>query len=110
MNPYVLLGGAIVAELVGTISLKLSQGFTRPLPIVGVVGGYLVSFYLLGLTMEDLPMGLIYGTWSAVGIVGIAAVGTVVFDERVDLAGALGMLLIIVGVYVVNVVSEMSAH
>jgi small multidrug resistance pump len=109
MNAYVLLAGAIASELVGTVALKLSQGFTRPLPVLGVVAGYGLSFYLLSLTMEELPMGLIYGTWSAVGIVAIAAVGLLFFDEQVDLAGVVGILLIVAGVYVVNVVSEMSA-
>lgn len=110
MNPYLILGAAILAELFGTTALNLSSGFTRPLPSVGVVVGYGVSFYLVSLVLEDLPIGLVYGTWSAVGIVGIAAIGVVAFDEPVDLAGLLGIALIGAGVYVLNVVSGMSAH
>lgn len=55
-------------------------------------------------------MGVVYGTWAALGIVGVAGIGAVVFDEPVDLAGLLGIGLIIGGVYCVNVVSQMSAH
>lgn len=110
MNPYVLLGAAILSELVGTISLKLSQGFSRPLPSLGVVVGYGAAFYLVSLTLEDLPLGVVYGTWAALGIVGVAAIGVVVFNEQVDVPGAIGVLLIVAGVYCVNVVSEMSAH
>lgn len=110
MNPYALLGAAIVSELVGTTSLKLSNGFSRPLPSLGVVVGYGLAFYLVSLTLEDLPIGVVYGTWAALGIVGVAAIGVVVFGEEVDPAGAVGVGLILVGVYCVNVVSDMSAH
>jgi small multidrug resistance pump len=110
MNPYALLGVAIVSELLGTTALKLSNGFSRPLPSLGVVVGYGVAFYLVSLTLEDLPVGVVYGTWAALGIVGVAMIGTVVFGEQIDLAGATGILLIVAGVYLVNVVSTMSAH
>ncbi|WP_121820665.1 SMR family transporter [Halostella salina] len=110
MNPYVLLGGAIVSELVGTTALKLSDGFSNPIPSLGVVIGYGVAFYLVSLTLEELPIGVVYGTWAALGIVGVAAIGVVVFDEPLDLAGALGILLIIAGVYCVNILSKVSAH
>jgi small multidrug resistance pump len=110
VNPYLILVAAILAELFGTTALNLSEGFTEPLPSLGVLVGYGLSFYLVSLVLEDLPIGLVYGTWSAVGIVGIAAIGAVAFDEPVDLAGLLGITLIIAGVYVLNVISGMSAH
>ncbi|MGB9957131.1 DMT family transporter [Haloferax prahovense] len=110
MNPYVLLAGAIASELVGTTALKLSAGFSKPVPSLGVVVGYGLAFYLVSLTLEELPIGVVYGTWAALGIVGVAAIGVVVFDEPVDLTGVVGLLLILAGVYCVNVLSEMAAH
>ena len=110
VNPYVLLAAAILSELVGTTALKLSEGFTRPVPSVGVVVGYGVAFYLVSLVLEDLPVGVVYGTWAAMGVVGVAAIGAVVFDEPVDPAGLLGLALIVAGVYCVNVLSGMAAH
>ena len=110
MNPYVVLGTAILAEVVGTTSLKLSQGFSRPLPSLGVLVGYGAAFSFLSLALEDLPIGVVYGTWAALGIVAIAAIGVVAFDEPVDPAGIVGIGLIIAGVYCLNVVSGMSAH
>lgn len=110
MNPYALLGAAIVSELAGTTALKLSEGFSRPLPSVGVVLGYGLAFYLVSLTLEDLPIGVVYGTWAALGVVGVAAIGVVAFDEPVDPMGVLALALIVAGVYCVNVVSAMAAH
>ena len=110
MNPYALLGAAIVAELFGTTCLDLSDGFTEPLPSLGVVVGCGVAFYLVSLTLEELPIGLVYGTWAALGIVGVTAIGVVAFGEQVDLLGAVGIAFIVVGVYCLNVLSGMSTH
>ena len=110
MNPYILLGAAILSEVVGTTSLKLSEGFTQPLPSLVVILGYGAAFYLLSVTLEDLPVSVVYGTWAAIGIVGVAAIGIVVFDEQIDVAGVIGILLIIAGVYCLNVLSGMSTH
>lgn len=110
MNPYVLLGTAIVAELIGTTSLKFSNGFANPLPSLGVILGYGLAIYLLSVVVQDLPVGVVYGTWAALGIVGTGVVGVVLFDETVDVAGILGIALVVGGVYVLNAVSNMSAH
>jgi small multidrug resistance pump len=110
MNPYLLLGSAILAEVVGTTALKLSEGFSRPLPSLGVIVGYGGAFYLLSLTLDELPVGVVYATWAALGIVCISAIGVIAFDEQVDVAGVFGILLILAGVYTLNILSEMSAH
>ncbi|MFC6723376.1 DMT family transporter [Halobium palmae] len=110
MNPYFLLGAAIVAELVGTTALNLSDGFTKLVPSIGVLVGYAISFYLVSLVLRDLPIGVVYGTWSAIGIVGIATISVVFFDEPVDLTGIVAIGIIVLGVFLLNVVSEMSAH
>ncbi|MFC6723556.1 SMR family transporter [Halobium palmae] len=58
MNPYVLLGVAIVAELVGTTALNLSDGFTRVVPSIGVLVGYAVSFYRIEALSCDIDPAL----------------------------------------------------
>jgi small multidrug resistance pump len=106
MRSYGLLALAIAAEVTGTTALKLSDGFTELGPSVIVLLGYLGSFYLLGLVLEELPVGLVYATWAAVGIVATALVGVVAFDERLDAAAAAGLLLIVVGVVLLNGLSD----
>lgn len=106
MNPYLALALAIASEVAGTTALKLSDGFANLVPSVGVVVGYLASFYFLGLVLEELPVGLVYATWAAVGILGTVGVGLVVFDESLDVAGVVGLALVVAGVVVLNVFSE----
>jgi len=106
MRPYIYLAAAIAAEIAGTTALKFSEGFSNPVASGAVVVGYLCSFYFLGRTLETLPVGLVYATWSAVGIVGAVGAGAVFFDERVDAAALLGIALLLTGVFVLNVVSD----
>jgi small multidrug resistance pump len=106
MRSYALLAMAIAAEVTGTTALKLSDGFAELGPSLVVVVGYVGSFYLLGLVLEELPVGLVYATWAALGIVATALVGTVLFDERLDAAAIAGMALIVAGVVVLNVLSS----
>lgn len=106
MREYLYLAAAIVAEVAGTTALKFSDGFTNVVPSLVVIVGYIGSFYLLSLTLQELPIGLVYATWSAIGIVAAALVGVFLFEETVDVAGIVGMALIIGGVVVLNVLSE----
>ena len=110
MNPYIYLAGAIIAEVIGTTALNFSEGFTNPAPSIGVLIGYGASFYLLSLALEELSIGLAYATWAAIGIAAIAAIGILFLGEEIDVAGVVGIGLIIAGVYVLNIVSNVSAH
>ena len=110
MNPYVLLGMAVVIEVIATTALQYSEGFTNPLPTAVVVIGYLISFYLLSQILGQLPIGPVYATWSAGAIVLIAGIGAVFLDQQLDIAGVAGIVLIITGVYLLNVVSDISVH
>ena len=47
MSPYALLGLSVLFEVFGDTCMKLSEGFKRKLPIIGIVVGYAVSFYAL---------------------------------------------------------------
>jgi small multidrug resistance pump len=106
----VLLAGAIFSEVIGTTALQYSDGFSNLLPTGILVIGYLTSFYLLSIILGQLPIGPVYATWSAVAIVLITIFGTVVLGQQIDLAGVVGIALIIGGVYLLNVVSDVSVH
>jgi len=107
---WLYLGTAIVAEVIGTSFLKSSEGFTRLLPSLIVLVSYAAAFYLLSLTLKTLPVGIAYAVWSGVGVALIAVIGAVVFGQTLDLAGILGIALIVAGVVVINVFSSSVAR
>jgi multidrug transporter EmrE-like cation transporter len=98
----ILLSIAIVSEVAATVSLRLADGFTRPLPSAVVVVGYAVSFWMLALVLKQLPVGLTYAVWSAAGTALIAAIGIVAFGEPATAVKLASLALIIMGVVGLN--------
>lgn len=112
MNAHalILLTIAIVAEVIATSALKLSEGFSRLGPSVAVIVGYGVAFYFLSLTLKTIPIGVAYAIWSGAGIALITLIAWVVFGQKLDPAAIFGILLIVAGVVVLNFFSKVSAH
>lgn len=102
MLPVVWLALAIGSEIVATTSLKLSDGFTKPILSVVVVLGYALSFYALSVSLRTFPLGVVYAVWSGVGTAAIVLIGFVLFREMLDAVKVAGIGLIIVGVVMLN--------
>ena len=102
MHPALWLALAIGSEIIATVSLKLSDGFTKPMPSVAVVLGYAVSFYALSISLRTIPLGVVYAIWSGVGTAAIVVVGLFLFRETLDLVKVVGIGLIITGVVMLN--------
>lgn len=90
MNAYLSLLIAIVLETIATSALKQSEQFSRLLPSIICITGYLGAFYFLSLTLKTLPVGIAYAIWSAVGIVLITLVGMIFFQQKPDLPAIIG--------------------
>ncbi|MCH7294760.1 MULTISPECIES: DMT family transporter [Acinetobacter] len=110
MNNWIILFIAITAEVIATSALKSSEGFTKPVASIVVVVGYLIAFYCLSLTLKTIPVGVAYAIWSGVGIVLITTVAWFVFDQKLDIWGIIGIVLIMSGVLILNLLSKTSSH
>ena len=106
MNDWVYLFLAILSEVVATASLKSTEGFTKPIPTIIVLIGYIAAFYFLSLTLDTISIGVAYAIWSGVGVATITVVSFFLYDQKIDLAGILGIGLIIAGVIVLRLFSE----
>jgi len=97
--PYLFLALAIASEVVATISLKLSEGFTRLVPSVVVVVGYLVAFGLLSQALtRGLGVSIAYGVWAAAGVALVAVIGALFLGESLTWVQVGGIGLVIAGV------------
>ncbi|MEN3602763.1 SMR family transporter [Brucella abortus] len=110
MPVYTLLAIAIFSEVIGTLSLKASEGFSRLGPSIVVVVAYGLAFYFLSLTLKTIPVGVAYAIWSGVGVTLVALIGWLVFGQKLDLPAIVGMGLIIAGVIVLNLLSNTAQH
>jgi len=110
MNSYLLLALAIAAEVIATSSLKASQDFTRLVPSILVVTGYVAAFFLLMQVMKTVPVGVAYAIWCGAGIVLVTLIASVLYRQLPDLAAWVGIALIVAGVAVIQLFSKMEAH
>ncbi len=108
--PWLILLFAIATETIGTTALHASRQFTRLGPSLLAVVGYAVSFYLLALALKAIPVGIAYAVWSGLGIVLIAAIGWLMFGQKLDAPAVLGLALILSGILVINVFSHANPH
>lgn len=99
---YLFLALAIASELLGSTSLKLSQGFTRLVPSVFVVLGFGAAFYFLSQALRTIPLSISYAVWSGVGTAATVLIGVWLFKESFDLIKAAGIVAILVGVVLLN--------
>ncbi|CAK6472946.1 DMT family transporter [Peribacillus castrilensis] len=106
MNPYAFLAIAILSEVFGSSMLKVSNGFKRLFPSIGVVIGMGLAFYCLSLSLITIPLGTAYAIWSGIGTALTALVGVIVYKESFNLTKFLGLVLIIGGVIVLKLSSE----
>lgn len=105
MNPWLILSLAILLEVCGTVCLKLSHGFSRLLPSIGVVCFYLSSFAVIAQSLKTLEVGIVYAIWAGVGTALIAVVGILAFGESVTAFKILGLLMIIGGTFLLRMAS-----
>jgi len=107
---YWYLGVAIGAEVIATLALKASDGFSNSISSIVCMIGYVVSFYFLSLVLKTIPVGIAYAIWAGMGIVLISSISAVLYKQIPDLAAIIGMLLILAGVVVINVFSKTVSH
>ena len=104
---WLFLLGAILTEVTATTALKLSEGFTRLVPSIVVVVGYVSAFAMLSQALtRGMGIGVAYGIWSAVGVALVAIVGAVFLGESMTWLQVGGIALVIAGVLAL----EFGAH
>ena len=102
IKTYLYLTGAIICEVCGTMLLPITQNFTKITPTVFLAIFYLSAFYLLTFVVDKLPIAIVYGTWSGLGIFTIAILGYIFFKQTLSWQAIIGLFLIIIGTLLVN--------
>ena len=99
---YVLLGMAIVFEIIATTLLKASEGFSKLIPAAGCVVFYILCFYSFSKALLKINLGVAYATWCAGGIVATTIISAVVFGQKLNTAGIIAVVLIVTGCVILN--------
>jgi quaternary ammonium compound-resistance protein SugE len=98
MNPWLLLVIAGILETGWAIGLKYTEGLTRVWPTLATISGAFLSFWLLSLAMQRIPVGTAYAVWVGIGATGTAIVAVILFGETVNAMRIIGIALILAGI------------
>ncbi|HET9120043.1 MAG TPA: multidrug efflux SMR transporter [Solirubrobacterales bacterium] len=102
MLAWIYLSAAIATEVVGTVFLRYTEGFTRPAPSILVIATYAVSLWLTALALKQLEISLVYAIWAGVGTAAVATIGMAAMGESVTTLKLASIALVIGGVVGLN--------
>jgi small multidrug resistance pump len=104
---WLILAGAILTEVAATLSLRASEGLRKKAWIAPVAVFYLTAFSLLTLALANgMPVGIAYGIWAASGVALTAVGARVFFQEKLTWRMTVGIVLIAIGVFVIELGSQ----
>lgn len=104
-SAWLILALAGLLEVVWSVAMKASEGFSKPLYAGITIVVAWISFWLLGVAMKSLPVGTAYAVWTGIGAVGAAVVGMLLFNEPATLARLLCLAAIVGGIIGLKVLS-----
>jgi small multidrug resistance pump len=99
---YLYLAAAIIFEIIGTMSMKYSEGFTKVVPSILTVVCSGICFVALAMALKTLPVSNVYAIWAGVGTAIMAVVGMYYFNEPLPMQKVLATSLIVLGVVLLN--------
>lgn len=102
---WVVLTFAGVLEIIWAYSMKLSNGFTRPVASIVTVVAMIGSVVLLSLAMKTIPLGTAYTIWTGIGAVGAFLVGLAFLGETASTARIIAAVLIVAGLVMMKLSS-----
>ena len=107
---YLYLVVSVIAEAIGYSALNASAQFSKFWPTLLVIAGFGGSFYFLTLALKYMPLGITYALASGLGIIVVALAGIVIFGQKLDLAAVVGLAFILVGMVIINALSDFAVH
>ena len=103
ITAYIIL---LIAVILGTASnsfAKSAQGFTLLIPSIITAVTIVGCMYTLSLVMKSIPVGITYASFAGLCIIATAAVGVIKFNQVPNFYTIIGLILIISGVLIVNI-------
>lgn len=105
---WVLLVVAILLEVAGTTNMKLSEGFSKPVPSVLVLFFYALSIIALTFAVNRLDVSVAYAVWSGMGTALVAMIGLWFFQESITVIKLVALGFIVVGVAMLHLTTKSS--
>jgi small multidrug resistance pump len=101
-SSWLCLVVAILFGVMGTVSMKLSEGLQKLKPSICLFVFYLISFAALTMAVQGVDVSIVYAVWSGIGTILVAIIGVLVFQEYISVVKVVSLLFIVVGVLGIN--------
>ena len=92
----ILVSGLL--EIAFSVSMKLSDSYTKLVPSLVSVAAAILSVWLMSLTLKAIPVGTAYAVWAGIGAAGTAVIGMLLFQEPASLARISCIALVVAGI------------
>ena len=106
MSSYIILFGAIIFEVLGTMLLPASNNFTKLIPTSILLASYALSFYFLAMVSQKLPLSVVYASWAGLGVFSVALLSYFFYKQELNWQSIVGLFLVVLGVTIVNVYKQ----
>ena len=105
-SPYLFLVLAVILGVTSNSFAKSAEGFTLIIPSVITAITIVLCMYTLSVVMKTIPIGITYASFAGLAIVFTVIVGIVKYNQIPNFYTIIGLSLIIVGVLIVNLLSN----
>ena len=105
ISKYIYLALAIIFEVMGTTSMKFSDGMKSVKFVIIMFIFYILSLSMLSMALRNWEVGVAYAIWSGVGITLITTIGILLFNESISIMKVFFIILILVGAIGLNLVT-----
>tara|TARA_B100000787_G_C16101751_1_gene253804 strand:+ start:509 stop:841 length:333 start_codon:yes stop_codon:yes gene_type:complete len=103
---YLLLFLAVFLGVTSNSFAKSAEGFTILIPSVITAITIILCMYALSMVMKNIPMGITYASFAGLTILATVTVGVFRFNQIPNLYSVIGLILIITGVLMVNLLGN----
>tara|TARA_B110000881_G_scaffold192985_1_gene185989 strand:- start:133 stop:459 length:327 start_codon:yes stop_codon:yes gene_type:complete len=103
---YLFLALAVFLGVTSNSFAKNAEGFTLLIPSVITAITIVLCMYALSMVMKNIPMGITYASFAGLTILATVAVGVVRFNQIPNIYSVVGLILIITGVLIVNLLGD----
>jgi len=96
---WFFLAIGIIFEVLGTICMKLADGFSKLTPSIFVFVFYGLSPVSLVFVLKKMDVSIAYAIWASLGTALICVIGIIWFKEPISIVKIVSILLIILGIF-----------
>ena len=103
---YAFLAIAVILGVTSNSFAKSAEGFTLLFPSIVTGITIVMCMYALSMVMKNIPMGITYASFAGLTIIATVIVGVIRFNQVPNLHSLIGLVLIIIGVLMVNLLGN----